>query len=119
MYVAKLVPLGKYCLSRPLVFSLVPLCHGLLGSQKYTAMFVAMVNRLCAASSWPLSHVRLLQLLGKHAHLGYQGLNNTFSALVLHFAKHGESGVSLDHRSNAAITRARGKLWILEHLPKY
>ena len=28
------VPLGKYCLNRPLVFSFVPRCHGLCGSQK-------------------------------------------------------------------------------------
>ena len=28
------VPLGKYCRSSPLVFSLVPRCHGLCGSQK-------------------------------------------------------------------------------------
>ena len=28
------VPLGKYCRSRPLVFSLVPRCHGAWGSQK-------------------------------------------------------------------------------------
>ena len=27
------VPFGKYCRSRPLVFSLVPRCHGLCGSQ--------------------------------------------------------------------------------------
>src|ERR1700688_4258861 len=31
----KSVPLGKYCLSRPLVFSFDPRCHGLCGSQKY------------------------------------------------------------------------------------
>ena len=30
----KSVPLGKYCRSRPLVFSLEPRCQGLLGSQK-------------------------------------------------------------------------------------
>ena len=30
----KSVPLGKYCLSRPLVFSFEPRCHGLCGSQK-------------------------------------------------------------------------------------
>jgi hypothetical protein len=30
----KSVPLGKLCRSRPLVFSLVPRCHGLCGSQK-------------------------------------------------------------------------------------
>src|SRR5216684_7597561 len=33
----KSVPLGKYCLSRPLVFSFDPRCHGLCGSQKYTS----------------------------------------------------------------------------------
>ena len=27
-------PFGKYCRKRPLVFSFVPRCHGLLGSQK-------------------------------------------------------------------------------------
>src|SRR5258706_7957995 len=32
----KSVPFGKYCLSRPLVFSFDPRCHGLCGSQKYT-----------------------------------------------------------------------------------
>jgi hypothetical protein len=30
----KSVPLGKYCLSKPFVFSLEPRCHGLRGSQK-------------------------------------------------------------------------------------
>ena len=30
----KSVPFGKYWRSSPLVFSLVPLCQGLLGSQK-------------------------------------------------------------------------------------
>ena len=29
-------PGGEYCRSKPLVFSFVPLCHGLRGSQKYT-----------------------------------------------------------------------------------
>jgi hypothetical protein len=43
--VDKSVPFGKYCLSRPLVFSLDPRCYGLCGSQKYTAMSVAKVNR--------------------------------------------------------------------------
>ena len=28
------IPFGKYCLSKPLVFSLEPRCHGLFGSQK-------------------------------------------------------------------------------------
>jgi hypothetical protein len=30
-------------------------------SETLVAMFVAMLNRLCAANSWPLSHVRLLR----------------------------------------------------------
>ena len=30
----KSVPFGKYCLSRPLVFSFEPRYHGLCGSQK-------------------------------------------------------------------------------------
>jgi Protein of unknown function (DUF1236) len=32
------VPFGKYCLSRPLLFSFEPRCHGLCGSQKYTRL---------------------------------------------------------------------------------
>ena len=34
VYTDKSVPFGKYCRSRPLVFSLDPRCHGLWGSQK-------------------------------------------------------------------------------------
>src|SRR5665213_2305688 len=41
----KSVPLGKYCRSKPLVFSLEPRCQGLCGSQKYTAILVANVKR--------------------------------------------------------------------------
>jgi hypothetical protein len=37
----KSVPFGKYCRSRPLVFSFDPRCHGLCGSQKYTSILVA------------------------------------------------------------------------------
>src|SRR3974390_2322373 len=33
-YTDRSAPFGKYCLSRPLVFSLEPRCHGLCGSQK-------------------------------------------------------------------------------------
>ena len=53
----KSVPLGKYCLSNPLVFSLEPLCQGLCGSQKYTSMSVARVKRLWSAISSPRSQV--------------------------------------------------------------
>src|ERR1035438_4741360 len=49
------VPLGKYCLSSRLVFSFVPRCQGLCGSQKYTFTSVATVNALCLAISNPPS----------------------------------------------------------------
>src|SRR5215472_19192292 len=51
------VPRGKYCRRSRLVFSLVPRCQGLCGSQKYTCTSVATVNSLCLAISSPRSHV--------------------------------------------------------------
>src|ERR1039457_5258080 len=54
---ARSVPRGKYCLNRRLVFSLVPRCHGLCGSQKYTFTFVSTVKLLCLAISCPRSQV--------------------------------------------------------------
>jgi hypothetical protein len=53
----KSVLLGKYCRSSPLVFSLLPRCQGLCGSQKYTFTFVATVKLLCWAISSPRSQV--------------------------------------------------------------
>ena len=38
------VPFGKYWRNRPLVFSLVPRCQGLLGSAKYTLTPEAIEN---------------------------------------------------------------------------
>ena len=40
---------GKYCRSSPLVFSLLPRCQGLLGSQKYTCTPLSTVNWTCSA----------------------------------------------------------------------
>ena len=51
------MPFGKYCRNSPFVFSFDPRYHGLCGSQKYTAMPVAMVKRLRDANSSPRSHV--------------------------------------------------------------
>src|SRR3954462_14998444 len=51
------VPFGKYCRRRPLVFSLVPRCQGLLGSAKYTFTPDATENWECAESSLPRSQV--------------------------------------------------------------
>src|ERR1700686_1443926 len=68
----KSVPFGKYCLSRPLVFSLEPRCHGLCGSQKYTSILVASVNRRLSASSLPRSQVRDL----------YSSVGSSFDCLM-------------------------------------
>src|SRR5205823_7640075 len=54
---AKSVPLGKYWRSKPLVFSLVPRCHGLCGSQKYTWSPVSIRSLACSAISAPWSQV--------------------------------------------------------------
>src|SRR6266404_2114807 len=54
---AKSVPRGKYCRNSRLVFSFVPRCQGLCGSQKYTFTSVATVKSLCFAISSPRSHV--------------------------------------------------------------
>src|SRR5271163_4599405 len=51
------VPRGKYCRSSRLVFSFVPRCQGLCGSQKYTFTLVATVKVLCLAISSPRFHV--------------------------------------------------------------
>src|SRR5664280_1241115 len=47
------VPFGKYCRSNPLVFSLLPRCHGECGSQKYTSIPVATEKSACRAISFP------------------------------------------------------------------
>src|SRR3954454_12351302 len=51
------VPLGKYWRSRPLVFSFVPRCQGLLGSQKYTSRSALSLRSAWRASSLPRSQV--------------------------------------------------------------
>src|SRR5262249_48849849 len=49
--------LGRYWRNRPLVFSLLPRCHGDRGSQKYTGTPLSIVNALCSESSEPWSQV--------------------------------------------------------------
>ena len=51
------MPFGKYWRSSPLVFSLVPRCHGLCGSQKYTGRPVSIRSCACWAISAPWSQV--------------------------------------------------------------
>jgi len=53
----KSIPLGKYCLMSPLVFSLVPRCQGGWGSAKYICTFVSFVNNSCCTISDPRSWV--------------------------------------------------------------
>lgn len=57
VYSERSVPFGKYWRSKPLVFSFEPRCQGLCGSQKYTAISVATVNRAWCAIPCPRSHV--------------------------------------------------------------
>ena len=49
----KSVPLGNYRRMSPLVFSLLPRCHGECGSQKNTPQSVATVNSAWLAISAP------------------------------------------------------------------
>ena len=51
------MPLGKYCRSRPLAFSLLARCQGLCGSAKNTGMPVSTLNWACADISLPRSQV--------------------------------------------------------------
>ncbi len=57
VWVDGLVPLGGYWRRRPLVFSLLPRCHGLCGSQKNIGMAVATLNLAWRAISVPWSQV--------------------------------------------------------------
>jgi len=43
-YRLRSAPFGKYWRRSPFVFSLLPRCHGLCGSQKYTSILVSMVR---------------------------------------------------------------------------
>ena len=52
------VPFGKYWRSNLLVFSLLPLCHGLCGSQKNTSILVFKVKRL-ALKRLSISHLNM------------------------------------------------------------
>src|SRR5690606_41093670 len=57
----KSVPFGKYCRSRPLVFSFVGRCQGECGSAKNTFVPVSRVNCACPESSFPRSQVSVLR----------------------------------------------------------
>src|SRR4029077_14554663 len=48
---------GRYCRSRPFVFSFEPRCQGLCGSQKETCIADAILKGLCWAISSPRSQV--------------------------------------------------------------
>ena len=61
VYPDKSVPFGKYCRSRPLVFSLVPRCQGLCGSAKNPRMASRCARRSCSAISVPRSSVNVLR----------------------------------------------------------
>lgn len=60
-YPDKSVPLGKYWRNNRFVFSLLPRCHGLCGSQKYTLISVDAQNDWWSAYSPPRSQVNVLR----------------------------------------------------------
>src|SRR6516164_7312060 len=83
------VPRGKYCRSKPLVFSLLPRCQGLRGSQKIDLHVggdgeVLVVSHLLAS----IPGQGAAQLLGQFAHVfterGYYGRR----VLARDFEKH-------------------------------
>ena len=67
--------------SSPLVFSLVPRCHGECGSQKSIAIVVAIVICRCWASSVPWSHVRVLTKWSERLLIGANSPSRTVIAL--------------------------------------
>lgn len=83
--------LGKYCRTRPFMFSLEPRCHGLCGSQKYTAIPVALASSLCLVISRPWSYVTLWR---NTSHLG-----NVSTPLTADGAR-----LAVEHGSNVAQT---------------
>jgi hypothetical protein len=74
------------------VFSLVPRCHGLCGSQKYTFTLVATVNFLWPAISNPrFPGQRAPQVCREFTNMLAQGSNDSFGVFARHFDQHGKA----------------------------
>ena len=67
----KFAPYGKHWRSSRLLFSLLPRCHALCGSQKHTLSLVSMVKRAGSATSRPCFEVSVQ---------GHRQLGNTARA---------------------------------------
>ncbi len=105
------MPFGKYCRKSPFVFSLDPLCQGLLGSQKYTWMLVASVNFLCSASSEPRSQVSdLYSSLGNLRDCLIRALDHGVRCPVVDFSQHHIPSFPLYQRGNVAVFRTRNEI---------
>jgi hypothetical protein len=121
------VPFGKHCRSRPLVFSLVPRCHGLCGSQKYTGRPVRIRSWACWAHLGALVPAqRSAQLLGQRcdragdrvtdrlgAVAGERGTVLHPRALVLHrreMKEHREPGGALDQRADRGALKPENQI---------
>ncbi|WP_352851982.1 IS3 family transposase [Mesorhizobium sp. M0437] len=76
------VPFGKYCLSKPLVFSLESRCHGLGDRRSKSRARCRCAGRLLRHFRSMVPSQRLTQLLGKFAHGSGYGSADCFSAVA-------------------------------------
>lgn len=76
------VPFGKYCLSKPLVFSLESRCHGLGDRRRKSRARCRCAGRLLRHFRSMGPSQRLTQLLGKFAHGSGYGSADCFNAVA-------------------------------------
>ena len=87
-----------------MVFSLLPRCHGLWGSQKYTLTLVATLNRLWSASSVPRSQgQRAHQSRGQILDLPDERADDAGGVFARDLNEHNEPGLTLHQSGDVAI----------------
>ncbi len=96
------VPLGKYCRSSRLVFSLVPRCRGLWGSQKQTSRSASSLPR--SRVSDPRKFTR--QVLNLPDERGYDAVG----VLVGDLGEEHVTGLTLDQRCDVTVARAGNRI---------
>jgi hypothetical protein len=90
------------------VFSLVPRCEGLWGSQKYATVSVAKVKLLWPASSMSIPRQRLTESLRQRSDVRAEGRHHCLGVLACNFDEHRKQGVPLDERRDMGIANIRG-----------
>src|SRR4051794_22432993 len=103
--VEKSNPFGKYCLSRPLVFSLEPRCQGAWGSQKNTSMPALMRTCFQSRISGPLvPGERAAQRVGQRLHLARERRRDTLGLVAVRQChQHGQAAGALDQRADRGL----------------